>query len=431
MHMYFKLFVYAIFTLATGSLWAAKAAHVVFVAGSARIAGQLAQVGSPVSEGQKLSTGPDGYLYLETIDKGFFILRPNSTGQIVTYHIDPLNPANHRIKLELENGVARHISGDAVKSSRHNFRFNTPVAAVGVRGTDFTIFASQDTTRITVLSGGVVVSPLTDTCSLSGIGPCDGPASRELFANKVEQILQVQRGQLPVLLQGFDQAPDAVTPPRADEPSGVKSGVRNTPAAHATPVDLNLDPLKSSLLNQLSQQVGSPPAPMEGPPSLLWGRWQPVLDQGIEVNVAALQATSQLIATNTYYALMRTRDAAWQPPAQASLGFALQQSQALILNESSRQTTPAALENGQLKINFGQSSFITQFDLVNNKERFTLQNSGEISRDGRLYGGLQFLRPNNMDVRGALASDNLSAAYLFQSRLDEHRVASGATYWGK
>jgi hypothetical protein len=36
-----------------------------------------------------------------------------------------------------------------------------------------------------------------------------------------------------------------------------------------------------------------------------------------------------------------------------------------------------------------------------------------------------------MDVRGALANDNRSAAYLFQARLDDNRLASGVTVWGK
>jgi len=36
-----------------------------------------------------------------------------------------------------------------------------------------------------------------------------------------------------------------------------------------------------------------------------------------------------------------------------------------------------------------------------------------------------------MDVRGTLSGDNLSAAYLFQSRLDSKRVASGLTTWGR
>ena len=114
-----------------------------------------------------------------------------------------------------------------------------------------------------------------------------------------------------------------------------------------------------------------------------------------------------------------------------SLGFALQQSQAVIFNEASGQLGLAKIENGQLQIDFAKASFFTQFDLVSQKERISLQNKGEVAPDGKPYGGSQFSRPNNMDVRGALASDNRSAVILFQSRLDALRVASGATLWGR
>ena len=445
--MYFRLLFCLLVTLTVNSLWAADAARVVFAAGEVKVADRPVQLGQLVTEGQSLATGPDGYLYLQTLDKGFFILRPNSVGQIVTYQIDSINPANSRIKLELQNGVARHISGEAVKSSRQNFRFNTPVAAVGVRGTDFTVFASQDTTRITVFSGGVTVSPLSSACVVGGFGPCDGPASRELFAAKTSQMLQVNRGQIPVLLPITEQAPDGVAPPRADEPVGTKTSALTAPSGS---VDIattseKLNALKSSLVNQFANQalnqqmpvvqaVTQPGAARAVAPTaqpLIWGRWQALLDRPIEVDVAALQGANQLVATNAYHAILRSREIPWQPPAQASIGFSLQQSEAVILDEASGRLTPAKLENGQLKIDFARSSFFTRFDLVNQKERFVLQNQGEVSPDGKLYGGAQFLSPNNMSVRGALANDNLNAALLFQSRLDDRRLATGASYWGK
>ena len=435
--MYFKLLISFIFVLCSTALLAADAARVVFTAGDATVAGRAAKVGATVAEGELLVTGSSGYLYLETLDNGFFILRPGSTGQIVTYQIDTKTPANSRIKLELLNGVARHISGDAVKSSRHNFRFNTPVAAVGVRGTDFTIFASQDTTRIAVISGGVVASPLSATCTTSTFGPCNGPSSRELFANNLGQTLQVGRGLTPVLLQGIEQSPDAIAPPRPDEPAGTKNSTRgalpvNTPMAA---VVLNLDPIKTDSLNKLaSQAAGDAQAAAQAvvrAPMLIWGRWQPLLDQAIEIDVNARPASSQLIATNRYHALLRTQEGVWQKPNQASIGFSMQQAQAAVFNEATRQASVAAIENGQLQVDFAKSSFFTKFDLVTKAERYQLQNTGDVSAEGRLFGGHQFLRPNNMDVTGALANDNRSAAYLFQTRLDDNRVASGLTVWGK
>ena len=467
--MYFKRYFLLLVFCLTGAVWAADAARVVFVAGQATVAGQAAQMGAAVAEGQSLQTGKDGYLYLETIDHGFFILRPNSKGQIVSYFVDAQNPANSRMKLELESGVARHISGQAAKSARQNFRFNTPVAAIGLRGTDFTIYADQNVTRITVLSGGVVVSALAGACLAEGFGPCEGTASRELFANlnastssglgKATQTLQVERGQSPVVLQGTEQAPDLIAPPRSNEPAAPKLSAASplqptalaplTPTAALTPgqsqstaltqspalslsaastdklsKDQNLEAYKTNLLTQSTSSTG-------GASQLIWGRWQAVLDQKIEVDVAALQAKNQLIAANNYYAVMRNSDSVWLPTSQASIGFALAQSQAVITDEASRVAVPAKLENGQLQVNFVNSSFFTKFDLVSQSQRFQLQNNGEVSPDGKLYGGPQFLRPNNMYVSGALASDNRSAAYLFQSRLDDGRLASGVTLWGK
>jgi hypothetical protein len=429
-NMYLNLSIYFILVLTSGSIWAADAAHIVFAAGQATVGTRAALVGDTVREGEHLSTGGDGYLYLETLDKGFFILRPNSAGKIVTYQIDPVNPANSRIKLELISGVARHISGNVVKKSRDNFRFNTPVAAVGVRGTDFTVFADQDKTRIAVLSGGVVVSPLTGLCVAAGFGPCEGPTSRELFASATGQVLQINRGQVPMLMQGTDQSPNVTTPPRADEPVASKQGARSAPVTSAAVVStsLGIDTFKTNKIGQLAAQVAVVPA---GPPSLIWGRWQPLLDKAIEVDVAALQSKNGLIATNNYFAVLRSNETTWQHPVQNSLGFSLQQSQAVILDESSRQLTQAKIENGQLQIDLARASFLTKFDLVSQSERFQLQSSGEVSSDGKLYGGNQFMRPNNMDVRGALANDSSAAAYIFQSRIDDRRIASGVTAWGK
>jgi hypothetical protein len=429
--MNFKRYLLGSFFCFASLAWAGDAARVVFVAGQALVSGQQVQVGNMVPEGARLQTGPDGYLYLETVDKGFFIMRPNTKAQIVVYQIDSQNMANSRVKLELESGVARHISGEAAKSARKNFRFNTPVAAIGLRGTDFTIYADQNTTRITVLSGGVVVGSLSGACVAEGFGPCEGASSRELFANqntntRITQTLLVERGKAPVILQGTDQAPDVVAPPRNNEPVANK---RQTSANELTNTaqdlfskDQNLEAFKTNLLTG---------GAASSPPQLIWGRWQPLLDQKIEVDVAGLQIKNQLIATNHFYALMRNRDSVWLPIAQPSVGFALQQSQAVINDDASKISVPAKLENGRLQVDFVASSFFTRFDLISQAQRFVLQTSGEVSSDGRLYGGNQALRPNNMAVMGALAGDNRSAAYLFQSRLDDGRLAVGATQWGK
>ncbi|MDR3351530.1 MAG: FecR domain-containing protein [Zoogloeaceae bacterium] len=192
--------------------------RIVLVVGEARITGKDLKVGDAVPAGAELSTGADGYLYLKTIDNGFLILRPGSVAVVETYQVDLANPKQSRFKFTLRQGVARSISGEAVSKARENFRFNTPVAAIGVRGTDFSIYTSTEETRVAVVSGGVIVSGFDAKCLPQGSGPCEGAGSLELFAGTLD-VLQVQKGQaLPLILEDNTLSPDIVVPPRRDEP---------------------------------------------------------------------------------------------------------------------------------------------------------------------------------------------------------------------
>ncbi|MGV7208638.1 FecR domain-containing protein [Oxalobacteraceae bacterium A2-2] len=259
----------AVAVLAMPLVHAAEAGKIIFATGKAQVAERAAALDDAVQEGELLTTGADGYIYIRTVDKGLFILRPNTRARIATYHIDAKNPANTRIKLELLSGVARSQSGDAVKLARQNFRFNTPVAAIGVRGTDFTVFTDQDTSRVTVLSGGITISGFGGACQPQGIGPCDGTAARDLSAAQKGQLLQVQRGQAtPQLLPStITLAPDVVAPPRSDEP--IKTATTTTTTTAVQPI---LDAQKTVTLQQQVASAGltnggkttttEPPAPI-------------------------------------------------------------------------------------------------------------------------------------------------------------------------
>lgn len=410
--------------LSLGFAHAGEAGRVVFVDSEALVNGKLAVVGSAVNEGDRLQTGAKGYLYIKMMDNGFFVLRPTTTGRVATYQIDGQNPANTHIKLEVSEGVARHISGDAVKDARENFRLNTPVAAIGVRGTDFTVFTTKDTSSVAVSSGGVVVSPFSGTCKVAGHGPCEGAASRELLASQLGQLVQVVRGRDSAeILRDSKQAPDKISPPHRDE-SAV--GTMASDNANGSP-KLDLFPSRSNSIDQLSPLTHTVPSQ----PPLAWGRWEAFLELGKEIDVPALLQTHQLVGTNGGYALLRSKEGMWQRPEQSAVSFGLQGNRASIFDEQTRLQTAASVENGTLQLDFDKSTFSTQFDLVNQKDRVRLQAQGTVTPDGRLAGNSQFSLPTNMAVQGVLNNDNASAAYLFQSRLDQQRVASGVTYWSK
>ena len=445
--------------LACGALaQAGEAGRIVFVAGEVHTDNRVTALNDAVQEGAELSTGKDGYVYLKTADDGLLILRPSSRARIVAYHVDRLVPSNTHVKLELLSGVARSVSGTAVKQARQNFRFNTPVAAIGVRGTDFTVFTDQETSSVTVLSGAIVVSGFSGACLPTGGGPCDHSASRELAAGQAGQMLQVKRGQAtPQLLSSGSAAPDAVAPPRNDEPSGKSSSGGQ---ALSEP---GLDAQKAALLLQQTRNVQkndasgvtmpptevvtqpkpdhpdvvppvtpvTPPTPAPLVSQLIWGRWTPVAEQAATIDAAPLLADGgKRVAYSSYYTIIRTKGADWAIPQQGSVGFVLRDSDAFVMNSATQQASAATLHNGQLQVDFDKRTFSTGFDLLNNGETFKLQATGVVANSGELSGNLQFVRPTNMAVSGTLGANN-NAAYIFSSRLDDKRTANGATYWTK
>ncbi len=406
------------------SAQADEAGKVVLVVGDVRMAGETVRVGDDVRVGAPLATGGDGYLYIKTVDNGFLILRPNSAATVVAYHVDGAKPAESRFKIELHQGVVRNISGEAVKSARQNFRFNTPVAAIGVRGTDFTAYADALVTRVAVLSGGVVVSGFGDGCNRAGSGPCEGAQTRELFAGQPGMVLQVGKGQgVPQLIKGNGLSPDISTPPRADEPAGGSAAVRNGAAT----ADANLDPLKSDRI----ALAGEAPKPEAVRPAIEWGRWQVLADSKGKIDLAEMAKTHNLDAFNLYFVMFRPKDTAWENPTSGRVDFQLQAAQAVIQPDAGAAYA-AAVENGRLHINFGQSAFTTGFDLVANGQRIARQAEGRVFAGGIFENSSQFVPESNMLVKGVLGRDTaLRAGYLFQSRLDDGRVAYGATMWAK
>ena len=431
---------------------AAEAGKVIFVAGNASVADQPAVDGAPVGEGQMLSTGADGFLYVKTIDSGLFILRPNTKARIVTYHVDAKNPANTQVKLELLSGVARSKSGNAVKQARQNFRFNTPVAAIGVRGTDFTVFTDNDTSRVAVISGAIVMSGFAGSCRPDGAGPCEGGASRELTAAQRGQLLQLQRGQAtPQLLQSSPLSPDQVSPPRPDEPLA-HAGSAGGGASSATGQP-NLDVQKTVSLNDVINKVPPPPVlppPVVTPPptvpvqdaitlpdrGIVWGRWQVVAGLPPTFNLSNTAEQNDVLALNGNYALLRARGLdSYIAPSNGSIGFQLRNSEAFVYTDYTpgyRVETPATLSNGVLTVDFGKQSFATSVDMTSQAGNAKLQATGAVGADGQLHGESPSGRTNIMNVQGLLSNQNGgSAAYIFDSRLDDKRTVNGVTYWEK
>ncbi|MBA5687986.1 FecR family protein [Rugamonas apoptosis] len=445
-------------SVGAGLLWSAaamagEAGKVVFVTGQVQLAKRAAVLDAAVQEGDEVATGADGYVYIKTVDAGFLILRPNSKARIAAYQVDQQNPGNTHVKLELLGGVARSISGTAVKKARQNFRFNTPVAAIGVRGTDFIVYTDQETSRVAVVSGGVVVSGFSGGCGPEGNGPCEGNASRELFAGQSGVLLQVQRGQnIPQLLRNPSLAPDQSMPPRGDEPVGKVTPATSLPVAVQ---DVNLDAQKGAgLLNagkaasgnnttQTGTDTGAkvppaevvvdpgkpvvPPAP-PSPPEILWGRWQAVAD--VPQDAAALAKLRDGTFENTYtaggaYVIARLKNSQLVMPKDGTAAFVLSGSEAT-LQLAGQNPVAAAIRDAHLDVNFGSRSFSTGLTVYTPDASMAVAGQGSITSVGGLVSDLGA----DMTIRGYLGGSQAEqAGYVFKTINNPKMTAEGATTW--
>ena len=135
--------------------------------------------GSQVRVHDQIVTSTNGHVHIRFVDDALLSVRPDSRLEITRYDYDPARPALSTVKFDLIEGITRAISGKAAKAARQRFRLNTPIAAIGVRGTDFTVSAKAGSTRALVNEGSIVLAPFSADCRADAFGPC-GTNSIEL-----------------------------------------------------------------------------------------------------------------------------------------------------------------------------------------------------------------------------------------------------------
>jgi len=166
-----------LFILAPLSVLSAEPASIAKVAlsvGDAKrvnAAGQTEKLrlGSALADGDHVVTGKDAVVILVFIDQGRVSLRADTELIIHQYRVDPAG-IDSQINLELVRGAMRQISGQAAQLQPERYRLNTPIAAIGVRGTDFLAKTHGDTLETFVQQGKIVILPggISGGCSLAG-----------------------------------------------------------------------------------------------------------------------------------------------------------------------------------------------------------------------------------------------------------------------
>ncbi|MGF6837650.1 hypothetical protein QF001_001517 [Paraburkholderia youngii] len=393
--------------------------------------------GASIEQGDTVETGKDGYVYITTVDRGFISVRPNSSLTFERYEYNPADPRKTVIKLSLTRGMVREISGTGAQAARDHYRMNTPVAALGVRGTDFTVFTDENVTRADVLSGGIVMTPLGAGCSATGVGPCEGSAAAQLFAGKPNEWLQVYRGSArPVVI---DSGPPRVMSEQAA--AELKSEENSARAATAqAPVSPGVAPAELSfpLTTPPPADPPTPAAPavpvVDPAPEaqIFWGRYKSLGSYGADTTLTALvqQGSEQVSLTGTGpFAMTRAPQTEMVMPTSGNFKFGLQAAQAFVVTATTGAATEAQISNPLLSIDFGTRAFQTSMNLSANGASYAISGSGSVTPDGKLVSEFGVSRAL---VRGVLAGKNATqAGYLFTQSLGGSNAAYGATQWSR
>jgi hypothetical protein len=412
------------------------AGRVLFAVGDAQrvsAAGQREplRVGSSVFAGDSIVTADGASVQVRMVDQALVAVRPNSRLSIPVYEFDSRNPAASRIKLELVSGNSRTVSGKGGEAAKQNYRFNTPLAAIGLRGTDYTVSAAADATRVSVASGAVVVSPIGDGCSAAQFGPCQSALSRELTAAQQHAYLEVSaKSRVPsIVLPEQDPSGAARQNPaeRAGEPSASRGGGGTRGSSSDTSVSASgaqspdrsketarNDITKAAVVDDLVVSVNK----------LQWGRWNAVVDGSAAPTVTSLLGPGREITVgNDVFGLVRAA-APLNLPVNGVVSFTMAGSEAVV--QSAAGLEAAKVIAGSMSIDFFKRGFDTAIAVKHGGGQETLTAAGAVTYLGFLYSN-----PNksNMTVNGAIAQGGTEAAYLFEKSLLANKTLLGAVRW--
>lgn len=442
-----------------------RAGEVTFLIGEARItsgpeAGTVLRRGSAVMPGQQIETSDNGHLHIRFVDGAAVAVRPMTRLRIDDYTYAPNDPSQNRIRFFLQEGALRSITGKAGEATKDRFRINTPVAAIGIRGTDFNVQTTGDLTRASLFQGAIVLSPLGGGCSASALGPCVGAAALELDEHQ-RSSYALQAGVSDPMAQLVPKklengSKPSLTPAGLpSQPTRTDTAVTVVAAAPDTTKSQNegfaTEAVASSRVEQLAEIVptilpssidphpetpAKPEAPRptevalahEANPQVWWGRWAAYADPadpGGTYDARRIPGRSENIGGNQVQGLLRTYLAGSQlPTSGGEVSFALARYEALTLTHGSY--TPALITAASLTMNFDTRRFATQLSVApTDTSLVNMSAVGRIERDGRFFSD----SGQDMTLSGGLANRGQQAGYGFERPLSRDTLLFGATAW--
>jgi hypothetical protein len=431
--------------------------EVTLVIGAASLVGadgQTRQVdrGSEVRVGDKVETQQGGHVHLRFVDGGRVSVRPASRLVIESYAHSKDQPQLSAIKFRLDEGVIRSITGTWGEAAKERFRLNTPVAAIGVKGTDFVVRSLPTGTAATVFAGSIVVSPLTDKC-VGTLGPCINGSEKTLSESMKGQMLELQRpdaapqlvpavdlqaaakalyqSQLRMLAAGSEPTRFASNGNGQNTNASSIAGLSNGPEASSFASDSRpmVAETKAAQAVTVASKVEVPVSQVK---ELSWGRfsWSPKLagDDFSSLFDSALLQSAQRLGTNGAFTLLRasTNIDGFLPPADGVAKFRLANASAGVIGLDSKLIEAVNVNKASLDVNFANATFATQLQL----QAPVMGDQVVVSSGAITSNGIMRVDAGNTYLFGGFNSNGKEAGYLFQKSVP-NGVLMGTTLWGR
>ena len=403
--------------------------------------------GSQVRVHDQIVTSTNGHVHIRFVDDALISVRPDSRLEITRYDYDPARPALSTVKFDLIEGITRAISGKAAKAARQRFRLNTPIAAIGVRGTDFTVSAKAGSTRALVNEGSIVLAPFSEDCRADAFGPC-GTNSIELSSATMEVIELDGSTPLPRLVPATDA--QNMTAMRTGVQQAIRRSQGADEASSAEDNGVRVEELSAVLVtdnaasdladtaSDLADVASLLPSQPEFTPEqaiviadvadrqLIWGRYAGAgLDgqERITLSLDEAQLGREITVGNFDYGLFRSGNGSKRlDSGLAVVSFGLSSAQAFY--SSSSGVVAMEVGGGTLDINFQENSFATLLNLNHN-----LTGELNFTASGRLFdGGYFHSRTDGKTIAGAVSLDGSEAGYFFEQQLLQGDI-QGLTLW--
>ena len=413
---------------------------------------QAVDRGTAVRVGDRIETGAGGHVHLRFVDGARLSVRPSSRLQIENYSRSDEQSALTAIKFRLDEGVVRSITGAWGEAARDRFRLNTPVAAIGVKGTDFVVKSDANNTLASVYTGAIMLTPLSPACRAS-LGPCLNGSERLLSEDMKGQMLSLDRLQAsPQLVPAIDllaqRAQPVVVAELAPRP---ERSIKAEPARSETTVEKAVFS-ESRAVEAVAVQVAAAtpvavtPAPVVVTPApvvlpapvvsqLVWSRLAAVAADGDTISRSFAQASQGgRVGTVGNFAYTLMRDApgsagAVLVSADSSANFRLAGSAAqLIWSDRGTDVSDAVrVEKASLSVDFARATYATSLSLASARiGSDSLVSSGVVSSAGLLQQ-----QSGNALVAGAMSLDGKEAGYFFEKSLGATGQLRGITLWGR